>query len=107
MDAIIEEAYSFKIAPNGHPLIQECALHYSWAKTFSHSISEGLWALADATQIPDEIARFWRSVGSEFLHKIAERQHLASVAERTEVDISDHELAKLAAELQVPIPEGV
>ena len=88
---------SFKIAPSGHPLIQRSALHYSWAKAFSLSISEGLWAIAEATKIPDEIARFWRSLGREFLHKIAERQHLGSLSERTHVDISELELTKWAA----------
>ena len=104
MDASISDFYSFRVAPNGHPLIQDCALGFPWSKAFLNSIPEGLWALATATQFPDETARYWRSIGSEFLHKIAERQHLSSATERTEVDISNQELTDLLA--QRPLCDG-
>ena len=84
---------SFRVSPHGHPLIQESASTNSWAKAFSVSTSEGIWTLATSTQVSDDTVRFWRSIGNAFLLEIAERQHLPSASERTELDLSDELLS--------------
>ena len=47
-----------------------------------------MWTLAESTHASDDTVRFWRSIGNAFLLKIAERQHLPSATERTEIDFS-------------------